>query len=456
MGTVQAKSYPTGIEEEKMKDKGDNIYLEKVSARVDKINIDGVARTKQDVLAKSMKDLFGSQNFQEVILNIYSVADKLQKLNAFKRVDVFIDTSSGADATPKGLEVTFYVQEVRRITGGINTLVGNNEGSLVAGVQLPNMFGRGECLQSEYHYGTKRSSGFNVTFTKPFISRGNPRFTAALFKQGEDFTWSGFREIDHGTLLELNLESFPRIQHTFRWEGIWREIKSLSTVTSFPVREESGHSLKSSVKHTVALDLRDNPVIPTYGQLFKLHQEYAGLGGDVGFLKHELEVQLNQSLGMDMVLQASLLGGILNKIQNKNYSICDKFFLGGPLSLRGFTVRGVGPRANEDALGAETYWASGLHLYTPLPFRPGRDGIGNYFRTHTFLNAGNIGYFLGENNYPDWKRMFSNIRLSCGAGIVISVGHIARFELNYCLPLKFQNEDRTNPGMQFGIGVAFL
>ena len=26
------------------------------------------------------------------------------------------------------------------------------------------------------------------------------------------------------------------------------------------------------------------------------------------------------------------------------------------------------------------YWATGLHLYTPLPFRPGRDGYGDLFK----------------------------------------------------------------------------
>lgn len=43
-----------------------------------------------------------------------------------------------------------------------------------------------------------------------------------------------------------------------------------------------------------------------------------------------------------------------------------------------------------DYLGGEAYWAGGLHLYTPLPFRPGRGGFGDLFRTHFFLNAGNL------------------------------------------------------------------
>lgn len=37
------------------------------------------------------------------------------------------------------------------------------------------------------------------------------------------------------------------------------------------------------------------------------------------------------------------------------------------------------------------YWSCGLHLFTPLPFRPGKGGFGELFRTHLFVNAGNVG-----------------------------------------------------------------
>lgn len=43
-----------------------------------------------------------------------------------------------------------------------------------------------------------------------------------------------------------------------------------------------------------------------------------------------------------------------------------------------------------NALGGDVYWASGLHLYTPLPFRPGKGGFGDFFRSHFFVNAGNV------------------------------------------------------------------
>ena len=70
-------------------------------------------------------------------------------------------------------------------------------------------------------------------------------------------------------------------------------------------------------------------------------------------------------------LQASLNAGFLRTIDpnSKTVTVADKFFLGGPLNLRGFDMRGVGPSSDGNAVGGTAYWAAGLHLYTPLPLR---------------------------------------------------------------------------------------
>lgn len=53
------------------------------------------------------------------------------------------------------------------------------------------------------------------------------------------------------------------------------------------------------------------------------------------------------------MVQATLQAGFLTRINNNfNVSICDQYFIGGPLSLRGFTMRGVGPHKDGNALGA--------------------------------------------------------------------------------------------------------
>lgn len=53
------------------------------------------------------------------------------------------------------------------------------------------------------------------------------------------------------------------------------------------------------------------------------------------------------------MFQTSLSGGILNSLGNDwRVSMADMYYLGGPLSLRGFQMRGVGPHSEGDALGS--------------------------------------------------------------------------------------------------------
>lgn len=123
--------------------------------------------------------------------------------------------------------------------------------------------------------------------------------------------------------------------------------------------------------------------------------------------------------------------------------------------MRGFNSKGIGPRSENDSLGADAYWAAGLHVYTPLPFRPGRGGLGDRIKTHLFVNTGNLIAF--DTNLP-WRNRFNSlrekIRWSCGAGLVFMLG-IARVELNYCVPIA-QNTDSVNHGIQVGVGINFL
>ena len=91
----------------------------------------------------------------------------------------------------------------------------------------------------------------------------------------------------------------------------------------------SGHTLKSALRHILCVDRRDDKIFPKEGTLFKLNQEFAGLGGNVGFFKNELELQANLPLTEDFTLQGSFNAGLLKDFQGeKSYNIADHFFLG--------------------------------------------------------------------------------------------------------------------------------
>ncbi|KAI7791965.1 sorting and assembly machinery component 50-like protein B, partial [Triplophysa rosa] len=430
--------------------------LENKDVVVQHVNISGLGRTKEDYLGYEISDVFTARNLVEVMRKSHEARQKLLHLGIFKDVEVVIDISEGADALPNGLDVTFDVTELKRLTGSYNTMVGNNEGSMVLGIKLPNMCGRGERLTFQFSYGTKETS-YGLSFFKPQPGYYERNFTLNLYKVTGQFPWSSLRETDRGVSTELN---FPlwMTDHTLKWEGVWRELGCLARSASFAVREESGHTLKSALSHTMAIDTRNSAILPRRGALLRISQELAGYtGGDASFLKEDFEVQLNKPFIWGSVLSASLWGGMLFPIGGQPTSIADRFYLGGPTSVRGFGMYSIGPQSEGDFLGGEAYWAGGLHLYTHLPFRSTRGGLADLFRTHFFLNAGNLcNLNYGEGPRAHLQKLAECIRWSYGAGIILRLGNIARLELNYCIPMGVQSGDRICDGVQFGAGIRFL
>uniref|UniRef100_A0A8D0UPM6 SAMM50 sorting and assembly machinery component n=2 Tax=Sus scrofa TaxID=9823 RepID=A0A8D0UPM6_PIG len=403
--------------------------LENKDVVVQHVHFDGLGRTKDDIIMCEIGDVFKAKNLIEVMRKSHEAREKLLRLGIFRQVDVLIDTCQGDDALPNGLDVTFEVMELRRLTGSYNTMVGNNEGSMVLGLKLPNLLGRAEKVTFQFSYGTKETS-YGLSFFKPQPGNFERNFSVNLYKVTGQFPWSSLRETDRGVSAEY---CFPvwRSSHTVKWEGVWRELGCLSRTASFAVRKESGHSLKSSLSVRTGCG----------GGLDAANQCFLALkcwsGG-------EERLEANSCLFIfHQVFSASLWGGMLVPIGDKPSSIADRFYLGGPTSVRGFSMHSVGPQSEGDYLGGEAYWAGGLHLYTPLPFRPGQGGFGELFRTHFFLNAGNLcNLNYGEGPKAHIRKLAECIRWSYGAGIVLRLGNIARLELNYCIPMGVQGGDR--------------
>lgn len=387
----------------------------------------------------------------------FQARQELDNLGCFRNVGIYIDTSKGPKSTPDGLDVTFYVKEHKRFVGGITTAVGNNsEGNLIMGLRSPNVFGRGERIQAEYSYGSRKTDNMSVTLTKPLFWLYNSTVSASIFQTGSEWPWSGYRLLDKGATLDFQIGS--SVKHTIQWEGIIRNLSVMTRTTSFDIREQCGPKLKSSIKHILSIDRRDHRIFPNGGSLFEFSTEFAGVGGNIGFLKNDATFQLNYSIFQDIVLQGAIQGGVMRGVgDHKKITPADQFYLGGPQTLRGFQTRGVGPHSDGDALGSDLYWASALHLYTPLPFRPGSGGFGDLFRTHFFVNCGSIGNVKpDEDLLNNLRALSSDLRLAYGFGIVLKLGEIGRVELNYCIPSKWKKGDIRAPGVQFGVGVNFL
>lgn len=422
----------------------------KKQVTVTKVSVDGVVRTKDDFVSGVIKDagILKAKTIEEVLKFSQRAKSKFQKLGIFKTVNICLDKNEESD----GLEVTMECKEFMIVGGSAGTQVGINEGNMIFGARLINTFGRAENVKADVSVGTNTKSCYHLGFTKPLNRSLYKKFAVDARKSVIDFPFSSFKESSHSVTADLTFPS--RLgSHSVSWEGAWRRIMGIPPLASFNIREHAGYSLKSSVKHTLTIDQRDDTEFPTQGHFIKLSQEYSGLFGDVNYLKHEGELRLFGSGSWDTVMSMSAKVGLLKSFSEKSH-INDRFFLGGPLSIRGFKTYGIGPRIKNDSLGGDLFWSLGLHLYSPLPFRPG--GLAERFRTHVFVTAGNLTEFSQEKPWMERiESLGKNVRWSYGAGIVLLAG-IARFELNYCLLGWNLLTDSINPGLQFGVGINDL
>jgi outer membrane protein insertion porin family len=190
------------------------------------------------------------------------------------------------------------------------------------------------------------------------------------------------------------------ISHSLQYECGMREIFATNKQTPFFIRQECGPRLASVFRHIGAFDSRDDTVFPTQGVYVRTTNEVIGDRlSQYGAAKSETHVEMNVPLFWGMSVQ---LCGRLGKIHEnprvmKPLPIDNLFFLGGPQSLRGFRGAGATPVQDGVPRGTRAYWATGLHLWTPLPFHKHFGGFGELFRTHFFYNFGNCETFsLGE------------------------------------------------------------
>ncbi|KAL8710196.1 MAG: hypothetical protein Q9225_007327 [Loekoesia sp. 1 TL-2023] len=144
--------------------------------------------------------------------------------------------------------------------------------------------------------------------------------------------------------------------------------------------------------------------------------------------------------------------------------INDRFQLGGPTDVRGFRLGGLGPRDGDDAVGGDVYAAGSANLLMPLP----RLGPEKPFRIQAFINGGRLlALKQAEKKDMDPASVSQSVSStiaelgnglpSVAAGIGLVYGHpVARFELNFSLPLVIRKGEDARKGLQFGLGISML
>ena len=146
---------------------------------------------------------------------------------------------------------------------------------------------------------------------------------------------------------------------------------------SLPIRVElaKGAYLTSLLGYGLAYSSLDNNKLPTSGVYVGFGQDFAGVGGDVSYLRTTVDMRAYYEIVSDLVSMLHLQAGDMIGLRNGGQvRLLDDFKM-GPNLVRGFQPAGIGPRdttpgTNGDALGGTMYWGASLELQYPIYFLP--------------------------------------------------------------------------------------
>jgi outer membrane protein insertion porin family len=242
--------------------------------------------------------------------------------------------------------------------------------------------------------------------------------------------------------------------------------------SALPVRKELGNGAvwTSAIGYNLIYNTLDNNKNPTDGLLIDFKQDYAGVGGDVKYLKTAIDAKYYTPLVANIVGLIHGQAGILNSFGGDGIRMLDHFQM-GPNLVRGFASNGIGPRdltyydlgATGDALGGTKYWGASAELQMPFWFLPKEVGL----KGSVYADAGSLWDYkgptswaaTGEVNSPACPRCGlqyddgNQIRTSVGVGLIWA-SPFGPLRFDYAVPLTKGKYDVVQQ-FKFGGGTSF-
>ena len=241
-----------------------------------------------------------------------------------------------------------------------------------------------------------------------------------------------------------------------------------------------GSYTTSSVGYSLSYNSLNNYLRPSRGQRFSFSQDLAGVGIGVKYLRSRANYDVYFPLLRDsgFILNIGGEAGYIAGYGGSKVRLTDRFFLGEP-QVRGFGIRGIGPRVLripldatgkpitdrkqfvDDALGGEAYYRGRIELEVPLGSAGAELGLrpsifadaGAVFKVATpaLINLPNTATTTGFNEI--FQGNSAKPRLSVGAGVSWN-SPFGPFRFDVAKALLKQPGDNTQV-FQFNVGTQF-
>ncbi|UOH82126.1 hypothetical protein LQV05_004817 [Cryptococcus neoformans] len=398
----------------------------------------------------------------QILLTTRTLVQHVDKFGVYDmdHSGVRLEPRRGGD--PDEVELVLALREKGRLFLKAGTEIGGGEGGGNVTARIRNVFGGAETLEGTASLGTKTKSAYQVSLFTPLFASPLLSFALSAFSLDRDNSaFASHRERAQGGRAKLSAIT-PWGTHDLQYELVDREIDRLTPNASVSIRELAVPSTKSSICHTWTSDTRDDPWMGTSGRLLKMTHEYAGLPGSskfAHFFKSITQSQLSRELipGSGVHYSIASLTTVLYPLfphsptSSSTTYLPDRTFLGGPNSIRGWKVGGVGRRDGPDSLGGDMSWALGLSVFAPIPKKEHWP-----LKLHGFLNGGKVvAYDTSRGFAENIAKMYSTPDVSVGLGLVYRLEPL-RVELNFAMPLIGRKGERMARGFGVGVGIEFL
>jgi len=417
-------------------------YIIKPGPRVyvERINITGNVRTLDEVVRREFRlsegDPYNSSKLERT-------EQRLNNLGFFEKVEVTNEQGSAPDKTVVNVDV------VEKSTGEVNVGAGYSTTDGVLGefgIRENNFLGRGQEVKTRVTYAARRRQ-YELGFTEPYFLDRELATGFDIYRTDRDFQReSSYDMAIRGINLRTNYALQEHIQHGITYSIRQTDVTDIESTASTFIKQQEGKNVNSSIGQTFTYDDRDNKFNPTRGTTVRLMQEFAGLGGDSRYLKHDVKAAYFYPVYPKWVASVSGTGGYVFGLGGKDVRINDRFYVGGD-DLRGFRTAGIGPRdiATDDALGGNAYYTSSVELKFPLglPEEVGLSGA-------VFGDAGSL-WKIDDNGAGIFDD--SALRTSAGVG-VLWTSPFGPIRVDFARAISKQDEDQTET-FRFSFGTRF-
>ena len=370
-------------------EEGPRIYIER-------INVVGNTRTRDHVIRREFR-LAEGDAFNPLMVD--AAKKRLQGLGFFKTVEVKRRPGSASD------RVILDVEVLEQPTGELSFGAGYSTSEGVIGdISLTerNLLGNGQFLRLRLAGSVERLQ-IDLSFTEPrFLDRNLAAGFDIFHKDLNQTRVGAFRQMKTGGSLRLGFPVAENLwvntYYTISRDEIYDVDKNLSDdgrIASLAIRQAEGVYWTSLVGTTLTFDKRNHPKNPTAGYFLTGGVDFAGLGGDVQYIRLSGEGRYYYPISEKITFVGRLQGGHVMGWGGDDVRLIDMYFKGGE-TIRGFNRAGFGPRdlTTGDAIGGTTFWAATAEVRFPIPFVPDDLGI----RGAVFADAGSL---FGTSKFVD-------------------------------------------------------